>query len=1054
MRRDLPPSLAPSIAYGARADLHWRHSRRRHRRQRRHSRRRGHADQRSDELSRETVTNDVGQYNFPAVSARHLHAEDVAHRLQDLREQGPPSSRTQQFITLDVMLEVGALEETDHGHRPVAAHRHVDGLDRRRARPRRRSRSLPAPGRNAFLIGVTVPDGDADRRPAVQPPAGSDQRVARLARRRRHPRQQLPARRRADHRAARPRGAEPDDRSGRGSEGPGPHLRRRDGAHRRRRVQRHREVGHQRVPRLAASTRPVRSGASARTSSSRSRADARKRAACPTPTTACTAAASAGRSAKNRTFFWTATEGYRSQHDAQRTAGLAEPASSATAISRRRRSAARRSALQPVLPRRRRQRQVPGDRHRIACDRRPVHRRRSSRATHPAANPAGFGILGAWPTETIGGADRAATRTATPNAIGDRPDRRRGGHVHAQGRAQVHRHVVAERPVHLQQDRRAGQHDHEADAWYIASQDNFFGPLRRRPHVLVFNNTNIINDTTVLTLRYGWSTWQDSCDKQPFSPGIGIARASARTTLNALARTADDVFPELLFDDDRRRRRLGRRSRPVERAPTRSTATLSKLMGSHSFKVGADMRSSDRRRRPSTDTGELTWAARSTFDSLFTSSNGVGGHELASVLLGVPCRRLRALQPRRGRVVHEVLRRLHPGRLARELEAHAELRPASRARRRPARRSRTGRRSRSIRASRIRSTRSCRRPDSLAGRTLKGGLIFAGVDGAPEEQGDPAAIKVAPRVGITYALSTRHGGSRRLRAVLRAVELQRHASTARSASRASTSLSQSDGDDRRADRDARQPVPGGPAAADRQLARAAHRHRRHDRLRRSEQGRPEGAPVFDRRPARAAGRHGGHGRLHRRDRPRHRLRRHEQRRASTSTRSIPRVARQVFPAPNGSWDAAALRQSVPNPFFGIAGAASSARRATIPRGQLLRPFPQFGDVNVFERTDGGQAAVPRRHLRARQARHRRWWGGRFSYTLSRRRTTSSARTAPTRRGRRCRRTTTTWMPSTASATSTRRTASSWRRSFRFPNRQSQQRDFCSAAGTPRRSSNW
>ena len=46
--------------------------------------------------------------------------------------------------------------------------------------------------------------------------------------------------------------------------------------------------------------------------------------------------------------------------------------------------------------------------------------------------------------------------------------------------------------------------------WYIASQENFFGPLRRRPHVMVLNNTNIINDTTVLTLRYGFSTWQDS----------------------------------------------------------------------------------------------------------------------------------------------------------------------------------------------------------------------------------------------------------------------------------------------------------------------------------------------------------------------------------------------------------------------------------------------------------------------------------------------------------------------------------------------------------------
>ena len=42
----------------------------------------------------------------------------------------------------------------------------------------------------------------------------------------------------------------------------------------------------------------------------------------------------------------------------------------------------------------------------------------------------------------------------------------------------------------------------------------------------------------------------------------------------------------------------------------------------------------------------------------------------------------------------------------------------------------------------------------LAGRTLRGGLIFAGVNGANEYQGDPPAVKIAPRAGATYALNT------------------------------------------------------------------------------------------------------------------------------------------------------------------------------------------------------------------------------------------------------------------------------------------------------------
>jgi hypothetical protein len=95
----------------------------------------------------------------------------------------------------------------------------------------------------------------------------------------------------------------------------------------------------------------------------------------------------------------------------------------------------------------------------------------------------------------------------------------------------------------------------------------------------------------------------------------------------------------------------------------------------------------------------------------------------------------------------------------------------------------------------------------------------------------------------------------------------------------------------------------------------------------------------------------------------------------------PALARARFPGPNGTWDAAALRASVPNPFFGIPGTGEFGERATIPAGQLLRPFPQFGDVNQFERTEGG-----RRQYHAGtvvlEKRTTGLWGGRYSYTYS------------------------------------------------------------------------
>jgi hypothetical protein len=95
----------------------------------------------------------------------------------------------------------------------------------------------------------------------------------------------------------------------------------------------------------------------------------------------------------------------------------------------------------------------------------------------------------------------------------------------------------------------------------------------------------------------------------------------------------------------------------------------------------------------------------------------------------------------------------------------------------------------------------------------------------------------------------------------------------------------------------------------------------------------------------------------------------------------PEVARQVFPGPNGTWNPAALNAEVPNPFFGIAGAGEFAARETIQAGQLLRPYPQFGDVFEFERTEGGK----RQYHAATVVLDKRLvglWGGRMSYTWS------------------------------------------------------------------------
>ena len=72
---------------------------------------------------------------------------------------------------------------------------------------------------------------------------------------------------------------------------------------------------------------------------------------------------------------------------------------------------------------------------------------------------------------------------------------------------------------------------------------------------------------------------------------------------------------------------------------------------------------------------------------------------------------------------------------------------------------------------------------------------------------------------------------------------------------------------------------------------------------------------------------------------------------------------------------------VPNPFYGVPDAGQFAGRQTIEMGQLLRPFPQFGNVYMMQAT----GAHSMYHAAIAQLRKRATglWGGQISYTFSR-----------------------------------------------------------------------
>jgi hypothetical protein len=269
----------------------------------------------------------------------------------------------------------------------------------------------------------------------------------------------------------------------------------------------------------------------------------------------------------------------------------------------------------------------------------------------------------------------------------------------------------------------------------------------------------------------------------------------------------------------------------------------------------------------------------------------------------------------------------------------------------------------------------------LQGQTLKGGLVYAGVNGAPEQQGNPKKVKVSPRVGATYALDHRtvlRGGYGIFYAPWNySPTVHGQTGFSRTTDMTQTAAPGTEVPLNTLDN----PFPGGllpPVGSSLGLLTntgldidfidqnkgAPYVHQYSVDVQRELPGSIAVTIGY----TGATGRNIGYG--------------------GSNTVAIninqvdPAVARRVFPGQAGTWDAAAMNRSVPNPFFGIPQAGPFGTRATIPAGQLLRPFPQFGNVNMFETTEGGRRQYHSLIVEL-DKRVTGWWGGRLSYTWSR-----------------------------------------------------------------------
>ena len=149
----------------------------------------------------------------------------------------------------------------------------------------------------------------------------------------------------------------------------------------------------------------------------------------------------------------------------------------------------------------------------------------------------------------------------------------------------------------------------------------------------------------------------------------------------------------------------------------------------------------------------------------------------------------------------------------------------------------------------------------------------------------------------------------------------------------------------------------------------------------------------------------------------------------------------------------ALLDSVPNPFFGNPAFGAFADQATIPRGQLLRPYPQFGDLLARQVSDGraqyhsrGPAAGAAD--RERLGRPHQLHLEPATRTTSSASATSSATTATTWRARS---TATTSTPSTPTRSPSSRTALNFALTAELPFGKRQSR-ICPSRASPASSS--
>ena len=277
--------------------------------------------------------------------------------------------------------------------------------------------------------------------------------------------------------------------------------------------------------------------------------------------------------------------------------------------------------------------------------------------------------------------------------------------------------------------------------------DNSDYILKRRVQMLALNNTWIPGSNTVLTLRYGMTKFIDddtlSIDFDPATLGFASAFSNAIQTKK---------FPNVVLTDYYQMGAID--PTPRNWYSWSANGTMSKLIGRQTFKAGIDYR------RIGNETQSFSGGAGTfNFDRSYTSldplSNGVNGatpsgNALAALLLGYPTGDPGNLSRILVSAAANYFVNYYGGyfqddfRVSSKFTINAGLRIEHE----------DGLREENNRFT-VGFDRTVNPGGALGAAGARGGLMYAGVNGNPEQQGDQPTAKYSPRVGFVYSMNAK-----------------------------------------------------------------------------------------------------------------------------------------------------------------------------------------------------------------------------------------------------------------------------------------------------------